>query len=138
MATIYYDKDADLNVLKEKKIAVIGYGAQGSAQALNLRDSGLDVTVAELEGTPNHERAVKDGWKAVSAAEAADGADLVQMLVPDTIQPRVWTEEVGPKMKKGAALMFSHGFNIHFGQIEPPAGLDVVMVAPKGPGTLVR
>ena len=138
MATIYYDKDADLKVLKGKKIAIIGYGAQGSAQALNLRDSGLEVTVAELEGTANHDRAVKDGWKPVSAAEAADGADLVQMLVPDTVQPRVWKEEVGPKMKKGAALMFSHGFNIHFGQIEPPAELDVVMVAPKGPGTLVR
>lgn len=138
MATIYYDKDADLNVLKGKKIAIVGYGAQGSAQALNLRDSGLEVTVAEPKGTPNHDRAVEDGWKPVSAAEAADGADLVQMLVPDTVQPRVWKEEVGPKVKKGAALMFSHGFNIHFGQIEPPAEVDVVMVAPKGPGTLVR
>ncbi len=138
MATVYYDKDADLKVLKGKKIAVIGYGAQGNAQALNLRDSGLEVAVAELKGTANHDHAVEDGWKPVSAAQAADGADLVQMLVPDTIQARVGKEEVGPKTKEGAALMFSHGFNIHFGQIEPPPGLDVVMVAPKGPGTLVR
>ncbi|MGC8863217.1 MAG: ketol-acid reductoisomerase [Armatimonadota bacterium] len=137
-AKVYYDKDANLDVLKGKKIAIIGYGSQGHAQAQNLRDSGLDVIVADLKGTENYKKAVQDGFEPVSAAEASKQADLIQMLVEDEVQPAVYTNEVEPNLKPGNALVFSHGFNIHFGQIVPPKDVDVIMVAPKGPGHLVR
>ncbi len=138
MIKMYYDKDADLKVLKNKKIAIIGYGSQGHAQAQNLRDSGLNVIVSELKGTPNYQNAIKDKWKPVSAAEAVQNADIIQMLVPDQVQSIVYNTAVEPNLEKGKAIMFSHGFNIHFGQINPPEFIDVFMVAPKGPGHLVR
>lgn len=138
MAVIYYDKDADLNLLKGKKIAIIGYGSQGHAQAQNLRDSGLDVVVSELEGTPNYELALEHGFKPVSAAEAAKQADVIQILVPDQTQAFVYNKFIQEHMGEGKTLVFSHGFNIHFGQIIPPATVDVIMIAPKGPGHLVR
>ncbi|MBU1006426.1 MAG: ketol-acid reductoisomerase [Candidatus Omnitrophica bacterium] len=138
MTKIYYDKDADLNVLKGKKIAIIGYGIQGRGQALNLRDSGLDVVASELEGTENYNNAVKDGFKPVSAAEAAKQADIIQILTQDHVQAKVYKKDIEPNLKKGKSLVFSHGFNIHFKQIVPPKDIDVLMVAPKGPGALVR
>lgn len=137
-AKVYYDKDAKLDVLKGKKIAIIGYGSQGHAQAQNLRDSGLNVIVADLPGTDNYKQAVKDGFKPVSAAEAAKQADIIQILTEDEVQPTVYKNEVEPGLKKGKTMLFSHGFNIHFGQIVPPKDVDVIMVAPKGPGHLVR
>lgn len=137
-AKMYYDKDADLKLLEGKKIVVIGYGSQGHAQALNLRDSGLNVVVAQREGSDNHKKALADGWKTVSAAEGVKGADFIQLLVPDETQAKVWLEDIKPNIKKGATLSFSHGFNIRFNQIEPPKDVNVVMVAPKGPGHLVR
>lgn len=134
---IYYDEDADLRVLQGKKVAIIGFGSQGHAQALNLRDSGVEVVVAEVPGTPNHELAVKYGFQPVSAGEAAAQADLVQILIQDHLQARVYENDLKPHMS-GKTLMFSHGFNIHYGQIVPAPDVDVVMVAPKGPGHLVR
>jgi len=138
MAKIYYDKDADLNVLKGKTVAIIGYGSQGHAQAQNLRDSGVDVIVSELEGTSNYDLAKKHGFTPVVAAEAAEKGDIIQMLVPDTLQARIYKSDMAAKMKSGKTLMFSHGFNIHFGQIKPTKEMDIIMVAPKGPGHLVR
>ncbi|MFH2012136.1 MAG: ketol-acid reductoisomerase [Pseudomonadota bacterium] len=138
MAVIYYEKDANLETLKGKKIAIIGYGSQGHAQAQNLRDSGLDVIVAELKGTPNYERAVKDGFKPVSASNASAQAELIQILAQDDVQAKLYQNEVKPNLTKGKTLIFSHGFNIHFGQIVPPDNIDVIMIAPKGPGHLVR
>jgi len=138
MAKMYYDKDADLKVLKNKIVGIIGYGSQGHAQAQNLRDSGVNVIVSELPGTDNHALAVKHGFKPVSAAELAKKADVIQMLVPDETQAKVYASAVASEMKKGKTLVFSHGFNIHFGQIVPPASVDVIMIAPKGPGHLVR
>lgn len=138
MAKIYYDKDANLDVLKGKKIAIIGYGIQGRAQALNLRDSGMDVTVSELEGSPNYEEAKKDGFNPTPAEEAAKGADIVQILTQDHVQAKVYKGAIAPNLKEGNALVFSHGFNIHFRQIIPPKNIDVFMVAPKGPGSLLR
>ncbi len=137
-AKVYYESDAKLDVLKGSKIAIIGYGSQGHAQAQNLKDSGLEVIVSELEGTPNHALAVEHGFKPVSASEAARQADVIQMLVPDEVQPAVYRSEIAPNLKAGKSLLFSHGFNIHFGQIVPPKDVDVFMVAPKGPGHLVR
>jgi len=138
MAKMFYDNDADLAVLKGCKIAVLGYGSQGHAQAQNLRDSGLNVVVGEKEGTPNYKKAVEDGFTPVSAAEAVKGADYVQILLPDELQAIVYKNEIAPNLKSGAVLGFSHGFNIHFKQIVPPADVDVIMVAPKGPGHLLR
>ena len=135
---IYYDSDADLGVLKGKKVAIIGYGSQGHAQAQNLRDSGLDVVIAELEGTANYALAKEHGFDPTSAAEASSVADVVQILAQDDVQALLYREEVNPHMTKGKTLVFSHGFNIHFGQIRPAPHLDVVMIAPKGPGHLVR
>jgi ketol-acid reductoisomerase len=138
MAKIYYDNDADLSILKDKKIAIIGYGIQGRGQALCLRDSGCEVVVSELEGTPNFEQAKEDGFVPVSASEAAKAADLIQILTQDHVQSKVYTESIKPNLKRGKALCFSHGFNIRFKQIKPPKNIDVFMVAPKGPGALVR
>ena len=135
---IYYDKDADLKALKGKKIAVIGFGSQGHAQALNLRDSGLAVIVGELPGTENYKLAKKYGYEPVSASEAAKAGDLIQILTQDDVQASLYESEVKKNLKKGKTLLFSHGFNIHFGQIKPPANVDVAMIAPKGPGHLVR
>jgi ketol-acid reductoisomerase len=138
MAKMYYDKDADLGVLGNKLIAVIGYGSQGHAQAQNLRDSGLKVIVAELPGTDNYRLAESHNFKPVSAKEAAEKADVIQILAQDHIQAKLYKSEVEPHLKAGKTLVFSHGFNIHFGQIVPPKEVDVIMVAPKGPGHLVR
>jgi ketol-acid reductoisomerase len=135
---IYYDKDADLGVLKGKKIAIIGYGSQGHAQAQNLRDSGLEVVVSELEGTENYQFAVKDGFKPLKASDASKQADLIQILTQDHVQARLYENDVRPHLAKGKTLLFSHGFNIHYGQIVPVKEIDVVMIAPKGPGHLVR
>lgn len=138
MAKMYYDDDADLNLLKGKKIAIIGYGSQGHSQAQNLRDSGLDVIVSELEGTPNWKIAVEHGFKPVSAGEAAKAGDFVQILVQDDLQARLYKDHVKANLEAGNTLVFSHGFNIHFGQIVPPDNIDVIMIAPKGPGHLLR
>lgn len=138
MAVIYYEKDAKLETLKGKKIAIIGYGSQGHAQAQNLRDSGLEVVVAELEGTPNYEKAVEDGFKPVSASDASAQADVIQILAQDDVQAKLYQNEVKMNLAEGKTLVFSHGFNMHFGQILPPSNIDVIMIAPKGPGHLVR
>ncbi|MBN1293825.1 MAG: ketol-acid reductoisomerase [Candidatus Latescibacteria bacterium] len=135
---MYYDKDADRSVLQNKTIAIVGYGSQGHAQGQNLRDSGYNVIIAELEGTDNYKLAIEAGFKPMSAAEAAEKADIVQILLPDELQPRIYKSEIEKGLKPGKALVFSHGFNIHFGQIKPPKDIDVYMVAPKGPGHLLR
>ncbi|OGG04424.1 MAG: ketol-acid reductoisomerase [Candidatus Glassbacteria bacterium RIFCSPLOWO2_12_FULL_58_11] len=135
---MYYDKDSKPAVLKGRKIAIIGYGSQGHAQAQNLRDSGFNVIVSELKGTENYKRAVKDGFKPLTASEAAEKADVIQILLPDQIQAAIYASDIAQHMTKGKALVFSHGFNIHFGQIVPPPDIDVFMAAPKGPGHLVR
>lgn len=138
MAKMYYDKDADLGLIKGLKVAIIGYGIQGRGQSLNLRDSGVDVLVSELEGTPNYDQAVKDGFKVLSAADAAKQGDIIQILTQDHVQAAVYNKAIAGNLKEGNALAFSHGFNIHFKQIVPPENIDVFMVAPKGPGALVR
>jgi len=138
MAKIYYDKDADFNIIKDKKIAIIGYGIQGRGQALNLRDSGLNVIASELEGTENYKNAIADKFKPLKASEAAKEADIIQILTQDHVQAIVYKNNIEPNLTKGKALVFSHGFNIHFKQIVPPKDVDVFMVAPKGPGALVR
>ena len=138
MAKMYYDKDANLDVIKNLKVAIIGYGIQGRGQALNLRDSGIEVLASELEGTPNYQQAKKDGFNVVSAQEAAKQADIIQILTQDHVQGMVYKKAIEANLKEGNALVFSHGFNIHFKQIVPPKNVDVFMVAPKGPGALVR
>ena len=138
MANIYYDKDADLKYLKGKKVGIIGYGIQGKGQALNLRDSGIQVIIAELEGTENFEEARKDGFSPLSALKVSKEADLIQMLTQDHLQAQVYEKEIKQNIKEGKSLVFSHGFNIHFGLIQPPHDIDVFMVAPKGPGSLLR
>lgn len=138
MAKMYYDKDANLDLIKNLKVAIIGYGIQGRGQALNLRDSGVEVLVSELEGTPNYQQAKQDGFDVISAEEAAGAADIIQILTQDHVQGVVYKKSIEANLKEGNALVFSHGFNIHFKQIVPPANVDVFMVAPKGPGSLVR
>jgi len=133
----YYESDADLSVLKGKKIAVIGYGSQGRGQSLNLRDSGLDVIIGLRKGK-SWDAATKDGMTVMPVAEAAKKADIIQILLPDELQGAVYKSEIMPHLSENKTLMFSHGFNIHFGQIVPPANIDVIMVAPKGPGFMVR
>jgi ketol-acid reductoisomerase len=137
-AKVYYSKNAKPSVLKKKTIAIIGYGSQGHAQAQNLRDSGFKVVVADVKGSPNWKAAVRDKFKPTSAARAAAKADYIQILIPDTVQPKVYRRDIEPNLAKGKVLGFSHGFNIRFKGIKPPKDVDVVMVAPKGPGHLVR
>jgi ketol-acid reductoisomerase len=137
-AVIYYENDATLGPLWDKSIAIIGYGAQGHAHALNLRDSGLSVTVGLHEGSRSRDKAEAEGLRVESVADAAETADLVMMLVPDHKQKAVYEESIQPHLTAGKTLMFAHGFCIHFGQIEPPANIDVSMIAPKAPGTRVR
>jgi ketol-acid reductoisomerase len=138
MAKMYWEDDANPRALQAKRIAVLGYGSQGRGQGLNLRDSGLDVTVGLRRGGPSWAQAEQDGWAPLAPAGAAEGADVVVMLAPDMAQPALYAQEVAPNLKPGAMLVFSHGFNIHYGQIRPPKEVDVTMVAPKGPGNLVR
>ncbi|MFX4263719.1 ketol-acid reductoisomerase [Pelotomaculum propionicicum] len=138
MPKIYYDQDADLNLLKGKTIAIIGYGSQGHAQAQNLQESGLNVIVGLRRDLPDWQKAEADGLKVVTVPEAAKAGDIIQILVPDELQAGIYQEQIEPYLEEGNALMFSHGFNIHFGQIVPPANVDVFMVAPKGPGHIVR
>lgn len=138
MAKIYYEKDADMNFFKGKKMGIIGYGSQGRAHALNLKDSGVDVLVSELEGTPNYEKAVKDGFTPLSASDIAKKCDAIMMLAQDNVQPIIYRDFIAPNLTEGKALGFAHGFSIHYNQIVPPANIDVFMVAPKGPGDLVR
>lgn len=135
---MYYDKDVKNNILKQRTIAVIGYGSQGHAQAQNLKESGFNVIVGEKEGTANFKLAIAHGFEPYSASEAAKAADVIQILIPDEIQKAVYYSDIEPFLTEGKALVFSHGFNIHFGQINPPENVDVYMVAPKGPGHLVR
>lgn len=138
MTKVYYENDADLEVLKGKKIAVIGFGSQGHAHALNLRDSGLDVIVGELEGSASWKAAESQGLSVATAAEAAKAGDLIIFLTPDELQRAIYHQEIKPNLTAGNALFFAHGFNIHFFQIIPEPDIDVLMVAPKGPGRLVR
>ncbi len=138
MATIYYDKDANLDLLKKRKVAIIGYGSQGHAHALNLKDSGVDVRVGLHAGTKSKAKAEGAGLRVVSVADASREADVIMVLIPDQTQKKVYDEEIAPHLSKGKALLFAHGFNIHFGQVRPPADVDVLLVAPKGPGHLVR
>jgi len=137
MARIYYDEDADLGVLGGKTVAIIGYGNQGSAQAQNMRDSGLRVIVGSIEDQ-SAENARKDGFEVVSIPEAAKKADIIHILIPDEFQKAVYEKDIKPHLTPGKTLMFSHGFNIRYRRIVPPKGVDVIMVAPKGPGVLVR
>jgi ketol-acid reductoisomerase len=138
MATMYYDDDADLSLIQGRKVAVLGYGSQGHAHALSLRDSGVDVRVGLAEGSTSRAKAQAEGLRVVTPAEACAEADVIMVLVPDHVQRHVYAEAVEPHLTAGKALFFSHGFNIRFGYITPPADVDVCMVAPKGPGHLVR
>ena len=135
---VYYDKDANLDLLMEKTIAVIGYGSQGHAHANNLKDSGLNVILGLREGSGSSEKAIEAGFKVFSNSEAAAKADLVMFLIPDEFQGKTYAEDIEPNLKEGATIAFAHGFNIHYGQIKPRSDLDVVMIAPKGPGHTVR
>jgi ketol-acid reductoisomerase len=137
-AKIYYDNDADLSLLKGKTIAILGYGSQGHAQAQNLRDSGVQVIVGQRPGSPNYELARQHGFEPVSVEEATKAADIVNILLPDEVQADIYRTSIRPHLKRGSILMASHGFNMHFGQVEPPPGVDAMLVAPKGPGHLVR
>jgi len=138
MAKIYYDQDCNINDIKSKIIAVVGYGIQGRGQALNLRDSGLKVVVAQRPGGPNYAKAKKDGFHPMSVEEAAQKADVIIILTQDHLQADIYRNSIAPHLTKGKALAFSHGFNIHFKFIVPPKNVDVFMIAPKGPGALVR
>ena len=137
-ATIYYENDADLSHLKGKKVAILGYGSQGHAQAQNLRDSGCDVIIGQRPGSPNYDLAVSHGFQPMSIADATKAADVVNLLLPDEVQGDIYRDQIRDNLSEGDVLMCSHGFNIHFGQITPPAGIDTLLVAPKGPGHLVR
>jgi ketol-acid reductoisomerase len=135
---MFYDDDADLSVIQSRNVAVIGYGSQGHAHALSLRDSGVDVRVGLPEGSKSRAKAEAEGLRVLTPAEACEEADLIMLLTPDHVQRKVYAESVEPNLVDGDALFFGHGFNIRFGYIKPPAGVDVAMVAPKGPGHLVR
>ena len=135
---IFYDKDADLKLIRSKKVAIIGYGSQGHAHSNNLKDSGVDVVVGLTDGSSSRKKAENAGLKVMNTAEAATWADVIMILIPDESQGDVYKSEIAPNLKKGDYLAFAHGFNIHFGQITPPEEVNVIMVAPKGPGHLVR
>src|SRR3982751_4527208 len=137
-AEIFYDDDADLSIIQGRTVAVLGYGSQGHAHALSLRDSGVDVRVGLPEGSKSRPKAEAEGLRVVTPSEAAAEADLIMILAPDHVQRTLYAESVEPNLQDGDALFFGHGFNIRFGYIKPPAGVDVAMVAPKGPGHLVR
>jgi ketol-acid reductoisomerase len=138
MATMYYDNDADLSLIRNRRVAIIGYGSQGHAHALNLRDSGASVCVGLAPGSASAEKARSAGLRVTSVAEAAEWADVIMLLVPDTKQPAIYDASIRPHLRAGKTLMFAHGFNIRFGSIVPPADVDVTMVAPKAPGHRVR
>ncbi len=138
MPRIYYDSDADLGLLAGKTIAVMGYGSQGHAHALNLKESGCNVVVGLYQGSPSWKRAEADGLKVMTAADAAATADIVMIVVPDQTHKTLYEQSIGPQLKPGKMLMFAHGFNIHFNQIVPPANIDVAMIAPKAPGHMMR
>ncbi|MFT4042241.1 MAG: ketol-acid reductoisomerase [Gordonia sp. (in: high G+C Gram-positive bacteria)] len=135
---LFYDDDADLSIIQGRKVAVIGYGSQGHAHSLSLRDSGVDVAIGLREGSKSREKAAEQGLKVLTNAEAAAWADVIMLLAPDTSQAQIFTEDIEPNLKDGDALFFGHGLNIHFDLIKPPANVTVAMVAPKGPGHLVR
>jgi ketol-acid reductoisomerase len=137
-ATIYYDNDADLSYLKDKTIAILGYGSQGHAQAQNLRDSGCKVIIGQRPGSKNYDLAVSHGFQPLEIDEASKKADIINVLLPDEVQGDLFRTHIKPNLSPGNVLMCSHGFNLHFGQIEPPKGVDTLLVAPKGPGHLVR
>lgn len=137
-AKTYYNDDANLDLLADKTVAIIGYGSQGHAHALNLKESGVDVVVGLYEGSSSRKKAEKDGLKVMNTAEAAKAGDIVMILIPDQYQASVYEESIKPNLESGNALAFAHGFNIHFGEIKPPDNVDVFMIAPKGPGHLVR
>ncbi len=138
MAEMYYDDDADLSLIQARKVAVIGYGSQGHAHSLNLRDSGVDVRVGLAEGSRSIPKAQDEGLRVLNVADAVKEADLVVILTPDQVQRHVWADHIAPNLRPGAAVLFGHGFNIRFGYITPPSDSDVIMVAPKGPGHIVR
>lgn len=138
MAIIYYDKDCNWNLMRDKVVGIIGYGSQGHAHAQNLRDSGANVLVAEVPGGPNYKLACDAGFSVMTAAEVAKKADIIMMLTQDNLQPRVYRESIEPYLSAGKTLMFAHGFNIHYGQIVPPQVVDVTMIAPKCPGHMLR
>ena len=135
---LYYDKDTDLSIIRGKKVAIVGYGSQGHAHALNLKDSGVSVTVALREGSPSVKKAQNAGLAVKNIADAVKEGDLVMVLAPDEHQRKIYAENIEPNLKKGATLAFAHGFNIHYNQIVPRADLDVIMIAPKAPGHTVR
>lgn len=137
-AIVYYDADADLSLLRDQKVAILGYGSQGHAHALNLKESGVDVIVGLRDGSSSKAKAEAAGLTVLSTADAVKAADIVMVLLPDTEQARVYREDIEPNLDRGNSLAFAHGFNIHFEQIAPPEGVDVWMIAPKGPGHLVR
>jgi ketol-acid reductoisomerase len=138
MAEIFYDKDADLSIIQGRKVAVIGFGSQGHAHSLNLKDSGVDVVVGLQEGSKSKAKAEEQGLKVLTPAEASKWADVIVVLAPDPRQRDLYTESIAPNLQEGNALVFGHGFAIRFGYIKPPAGIDVFLVAPKGPGHIVR
>ena len=137
-ATIHYDNDADLSLLKDKTVAILGYGSQGHAQAQNLRDSGVQVVIGQRPGSPNYDLAVGHGFEPLPIEEATKRGQLVNILLPDEVQGDVYRNQIREQLSPGDVLMCSHGFNVHFGQVEPPEGVDLLLVAPKGPGHLVR
>ncbi|MSX59420.1 MAG: ketol-acid reductoisomerase, partial [Actinobacteria bacterium] len=137
-ATMYHEEDADLSIIQGRKVAIIGYGSQGHAHALNLRDSGVDVRVGLKDGSPSRAKAEAEGLRVVSVAEAGKEATVIMILAPDHVQRHIYTDSILPNLKDGDALLFGHGFNIRFGYIKPSASVDVCMIAPKGPGHLVR
>ena len=138
MATMYHEEDADLSIIQGRKVAIIGYGSQGHAHALSLRDSGVDVRVGLKDGSPSRAKAEEAGLRVTSVAEAVKESTVIMILAPDHVQRHIYTESIEPNLKAGDAIFFGHGFNIRFGYITPPANVDVCMVAPKGPGHLVR
>ena len=135
---VYHDKDIDGSILDDLTVAVLGYGSQGRAQALNMRDSGVNVVLGLREGGNSWKKSIEDGWEPMTHLEAAQKGDIILMLMPDMAQPIVWGEEVSLAMTDNKAIQFAHGFNIHYGEIKPPANLDVIMVAPKSPGPELR